>query len=111
MDEDMPTAGLARLVPPSGGERRLREALRDREAHGTAWRLPLAGAFASLCVLVLAFATMRPDASMDTRIRHALDEAATPTDGVRVAGARVESVATRDPGVRIYRVTGLAQAH
>src|SRR5690606_24646493 len=109
-NEPMPIAGLARLSPPPGGERRLCEALHGREARGHGWHLPLAGAFASLCVLALAFATMRPDTAMDVRIRHAVDEAATPIDGVRVTGARVERVPSQDPDVRIYRLATMPQA-
>src|SRR3546814_6681521 len=32
-DDRMPTGNLARLAPPPGGERRLREALRDRDRN------------------------------------------------------------------------------
>jgi len=105
-DDRMPTAALARLAPPPGGERRLREALRKHQARGFDWRLPLAGAFASLCMLVLAYAVARPDASMDAEIQRAVAGAVAPIDGIRVAGARIEPVATRDPGVRIYRLAG-----
>ena len=103
MDDHMPTRGLARLVPPPGGERRLREALRGRGTDAFGWRLPLAGACACLCVLVLAHALHDP---MDIRIGHAVSEAVTPVADIRVVGARVERIATDDPNVRIYRVAG-----
>src|SRR3546814_6607383 len=81
----MPTVGLARLAPLPGGERRLREALRDRGTHAIGWKLPLAGACASLCVLALAYA-LQPD-PLDAEVRRAVNEAAAPIQGVRVAGA------------------------
>ena len=107
MQEQLPTASLARLSPPPGGETRLRAALLEQDhrhhhrSHG--WRLPLAGAFACLCVLAAALA-LRPD-PLDSEIHHAVTEAATPpADGIRVAGKDLESVESRDPSVRIYRV-------
>ena len=102
-DDRMPTSGLARLVPLPGGERRLREALRDRGTHAFGWKLPLAGACASLCVLALAYA-LQPD-PLDAEVRRAVNEAAAPIQGIRVAGARIEPIASRDANVRIYRFT------
>ena len=98
----MPGIGLARLAPPPGGEPRLRAALHDHDTGTSGWRMPLAAAAACLCVLTIAFA-LRPD-PMDDRIRHAIEEAVAPSDGIRVAGRRVERVASLDPDVRIYRV-------
>lgn len=103
MQERLPTASLARLQPPPGGESRLRASLHGhgRRRHG--WGLPLAGAFACLCLLAAAFA-LRPD-PLDTEIRHAVTEAATlPPEGIRVAGQDVEKVESLDPSVRIYRL-------
>lgn len=102
MDERMPTAALARLVPPPGGEQRLRAALRGRDAGGARWRLPLAAAFASLCVLA-ATLPLRPDPA-DDRIRSSIARAVEAPDGIRVAGARVERVASQDRSVRVYRL-------
>ncbi|MEN1925699.1 hypothetical protein [Luteimonas qiangzhengi] len=104
MDERMPTRALARLSPPLGGEQRLRAALHGREA-GFGWLLPSAVTFACLCVLAILLA-LRPD-PMDTRIRHAINEAVTPpTGGIRVADVNVERVESLDPAVRIYRLAG-----
>lgn len=103
MQERLPTASLARLAPPPGGESRLRAALHDQPSRRYGPGLPLAGAFACLCVLAAALA-LRPD-PLDARIRHAVTEAATlPPGGIRVAGADVESVESLDPSVRIYRL-------
>ncbi len=108
MDVDrMPNIGLARLAPPPGGERRLREALHDDDARGFGWRLPLAGACASLCMLALAYPLVRPGASMDAEIQQAVDTAVAPVTDIRVVGARVERIATQDTSVRIYRITDL----
>lgn len=104
MDERMPTAALARLVPPPGGERRLRAALHEREADRRGWLLPLAAAFASLCVLAVTL-SLRPDPA-DTRIRDSIARALDTADGIRVAGARVERVASLDPAVQVYRLAG-----
>jgi len=104
MDERMPTAALARLAPPPGGERRLRAALRGREADRRGWRLPLAAAFASLCVLAVTL-LLRPDPA-DARIRGSIARALDTTDEVRVAGTRVERVAGLDPAVHVYRLAG-----
>ena len=64
MTEDhMPTRALARLSPPPGGGQRLRAALlaqelaRERPRRG--WGVPLAAAFACLCVLAAVLA-LRP---------------------------------------------------
>lgn len=102
-DDRMPTGNLSRLAPPPGGERRLREALRDRGTHAFGWKLPVAGACASLCVLALAYA-LQPD-PLDAEVRRAVSEAAAPIQGIRVAGARVEPIASHDANVRIYRLT------
>lgn len=102
MDKRMPTAALARLAPPPGGERRLRAALRGRDAGGARWRLPLAAAFASLCVLA-ATLPLQPD-PVDARIRSSIARALDAPDDIRVAGARVESVASLDRSVRVYRL-------
>ena len=67
MQERLPTASLARLPPPPGGENRLRAALLDQERRHRGWGLPLAGAFACLCVLAAALA-LRPD-PLDAEIR------------------------------------------
>ena len=107
MQEQLPTASLARLSPPPGGETRLRAALLEQDhrhhhrRHG--WGPPLAGAFACLCLLAAAL-TLRPD-PLDAGIRHAVTEAATlPPEGIRVAGQDVERVESQDPSVRIYRL-------
>lgn len=102
MDERMPGLGLANLVPPPGGERRLRAALRGRNTTARGWGIPLATA-ACLCALVASIFVPRPD-PMDDGIRHAIEDAVAPTDGIRVADRRVERIASQDPGVRIYRV-------
>jgi hypothetical protein len=59
-DDRLPTGNLTRLAPPPGGERRLREALRDSGTRAFGWKLPLAGACASLCALALAY-VLQPD--------------------------------------------------
>lgn len=103
MQERLPTASLARLPPPPGGESRLRAALHEHGRRRHNWGLPLAGAFACLCLLAAALA-LRPD-PLDAEIRHAVTEAATlPPEGIRVAGQDVESVESLDPSVRIYRL-------
>ena len=104
MDERMPTSALARLAPPPGGERRLRAALRARDAGGARWRLPLTAAFAGLCVLA-ATLSLRPDPT-DARIRSSIARVLDTPDEIRVAGARVERVASLDPSVRVYRLAG-----
>lgn len=108
MTEDhMPTRLLARLSPPPGGGQRLRAALleqefaRERQRRGRS--LPLAAAFACLCVLAVVLA-LRPG-SMDGQIQDALHAAVSPPpSGIRVSGADVESVESLDPDVRIYRL-------
>lgn len=103
MQERLPTASLARLSPSPGGESRLRAALLEQESRQRGWGLPLVGAFACLCLLAAALA-LRPD-PLDAEIRHAVTGAATlPPEGIRVAGADVESVESLDPSVRIYRL-------
>lgn len=103
MQEPLPTASLARLPPPPGGESRLRAALPEQECRHRGWGLPLAGAFAGLCLLAAALA-LRPD-PLDAEIRYAVTQAATlPLEGIRVAGADVERVESVDPSVRIYRL-------
>lgn len=104
MDDQLPTAALAMLSPPPGGERRLRATLHAREPRRFGLRLPLAAAFAGLCVLVVTL-SLRPD-PMNARIRQSIEQAVTVPDGLRVAGARVERVASLDPAVRIYRLAG-----
>lgn len=106
-DDRLPTRALARLSPPPGGEQRLRAALLDREPAREGQRfglnLPLAAAFACLCVLAVVLA-LRP-APMDSEIQDALHAAVTPPPGgIRVSGADVESVESLDPDVRIYRL-------
>src|SRR3546814_19226321 len=86
-DDRMPTGNLARLAPPPGGERRLREALRDRDRNTRpiGWKLPLAGACASLCVLVLAHA-LQPDRP-HAEVRRPAHHPPAPTQGIRGAAA------------------------
>src|SRR3546814_16030394 len=103
MTHSSPTRRSSDLAPPPGGERRLREALRDRDRNTRTigWKLPLAGACASLCVLVLAHA-LQPD-RLDAEVRRAVNPAAAPIQGIRVAGARAEPIASHDANVHLYR--------
>ena len=106
MQERMPTNALARLVPPPGGEQRLRAALQKQEAphRHRGWGLPLAGALACVCVLAMVPA-LRP-APLDGEIRQALSQAVAPLPpgGLRVSGADVEDIGSRNPDVYLYRV-------
>lgn len=104
MDTRMPTSALARLSPPPGGGQRLRAALHERNRGRRGWHLPLAGAFACLCVLAIVLA-LRP-APLDSEIRRAVHTAAAPppAGGIRVSGADVESIESPDPDVHIYRL-------
>lgn len=107
MQKPLPTAALARLSPPPGGEGRLRDALHERDHRRQHWGLPLAGAFACLCVVAVLL-TLRPD-PLDAEIRSAVTDAATlPPDGIRVAGSSLERLESGDPSVRLYRI---AAAH
>ncbi len=106
MQEPLPTAALARLSPPPGGESRLRAALHGKDHRRRHWGVPLAGAFACLCVLAAAL-TLRPD-TLDAEIRNAVTQAATlPPEGIRVAGSSVERLESSDPSVRLYRVAAV----
>ncbi len=104
MSDHMPTLGLARLTPPPGGERRLRESLDARTADAHGWRPRLALAGAGLCALLLAF-VLRTD-PMNAEIRQAINAAVASSAEVRIADARAERVATRNANVRIYRFAG-----
>src|SRR3546814_15069302 len=109
MTHSSPTRRSSDLAPPPGGERRLREALRDRDRNTRTigWKLPLAGACASLCVLVLAHA-LQPD-RLDAEVRRAVNQAAAPIQGIRVAGARVEPIASPHANVRLSRLRTAAR--
>src|SRR3546814_10395654 len=110
-DDRMPTGNLARLAPPPGGERRLREALRDRDRNTRTigWKLPLAVACASLCVQVLANALQQD--RLDAHVRRRVNQVAATIQGSRVAGGRVEAITSQEANVVIYRLIDNPTTH